>query len=325
MSKTALITGIMGQDGPYLAKLLLSKGYKVYGLTRRYSNPNYSNLDFLGITKQVDFVEGDLSDESSLYNVVRTLRPHEIYNLGAQSFVKSSFDQPKLTTEVNALGVLYFLNAIKMFSPATKFYQASTSEMFGAANDGGYQDENTMFHPRSPYGVAKLYAYWIGVNYRESYGLFVCNGILFNHESPIRGKQFVTRKVTDGVVRIKLGLEDHISMGNLDAVRDWGYAGDYVEAMHLMLQAKEPDDYVVATGEGHTVKEMVQVAFEHVGITDWEKYVKIDPAHMRPAEVPFLLGRPIKAKEKLGWKPKTNFEELIEMMVDEDMKRLSTK
>jgi len=324
MSKTALITGIMGQDGPYLAKLLLSKGYKVYGLTRRYSNPNFSNLDFLGITKQVDFVEGDLSDESSLYNVVRTLRPHEIYNLGAQSFVKSSFDQPKLTTEVNALGVLYFLNAIKMFSPTTKFYQASTSEMFGAANDGGYQDEKTMFHPRSPYGVSKLYAYWIGVNYRESYGLFVSNGILFNHESPIRGKQFVTRKVTDGVVRIKLGLEDHISMGNLDAVRDWGYAGDYVEAMHLMLQAKEPDDYVVATGEGHTVKEMVQVAFAHVGITDWEKYVKIDPAYMRPAEVPFLLGRPIKAKEKLGWKPKTNFKDLIEMMVDEDMKRLKS-
>jgi GDPmannose 4,6-dehydratase len=324
MSKTALITGIMGQDGPYLAKLLLSKGYKVYGLTRRYSNPNFSNLDFLGVTKQIDFVEGDLTDESSLYNIVRSLRPHEIYNLGAQSFVKSSFDQPKLTTEVNALAVLYFLNAIKMFSPATKFYQASTSEMFGAANDGGYQDEKTMFHPRSPYGVAKLYAYWIGVNYRESYGLFVCNGILFNHESPIRGKQFVTRKVTDGVARIKLGLEDHISLGNLDAVRDWGYAGDYVEAMHLMLQAKEPDDYVVATGEGHTVKEMVQVAFEYVGITDWEKYVKIDPAHMRPAEVPFLLGRPIKAKEKLGWKPKTNFKELIEMMVDEDMKRLKS-
>jgi GDPmannose 4,6-dehydratase len=325
MSKIALITGIMGQDGPYLAKLLLSKGYKVYGLTRRYSNPNFSNLDFLGVTKQVDFVEGDLTDESSLYNIVRSLRPHEIYNLGAQSFVKSSFDQPKLTTEVNALAVLYFLNAIKMFSPATKFYQASTSEMFGAANDGGYQDEKTMFHPRSPYGVAKLYAYWIGVNYRESYGLFVCNGILFNHESPIRGKQFVTRKVTDGVARIKLGLEDHISMGNLDAVRDWGFAGDYVEAMHLMLQAKEPDDYVVATGEGHTVKDMVQVAFEHVGITDWEKYVKIDPAHMRPAEVPFLLGRPIKAQEKLGWKPKTNFKDLIEMMVDEDMKRLKAE
>ncbi|MEI6327551.1 MAG: GDP-mannose 4,6-dehydratase [Candidatus Roizmanbacteria bacterium] len=325
MSKTALITGIMGQDGPYLAKLLLSKGYKVYGLTRRYSNPNFSNLDFLGVTKQIDFVEGDLTDESSLYNVVRTLRPHEIYNLGAQSFVKSSFDQPKLTTEVNALAVLYFLNAIKMFSPTTRFYQASTSEMFGAANDGGYQDEKTMFHPRSPYGVSKLYAYWIGVNYRESYGLFVCNGILFNHESPIRGKQFVTRKVTDGVVQIKLGLADHISMGNLDAVRDWGFAGDYVEAMHLMLQAKEADDYVVATGEGHTVKEMVQVAFAHVGITDWEKYVKIDPAHMRPAEVPFLLGRPIKAEEKLGWKPKTHFKDLIEMMVDEDMKRLKTK
>jgi GDPmannose 4,6-dehydratase len=247
-----------------------------------------------------------------------------VYNLGAQSFVRSSFDQPKLTTEVNGLGVLYFLNAIKMFSPTTRFYQASTSEMFGSSNDGGYQDENTIFHPRSPYGVAKLYAYWMGVNYRESYGLFVSNGILFNHESPIRGKQFVTRKVSDGVARIKLGLADHISMGNLDAVRDWGFAGDYVEAMYLMLQQKDPDDFVVATGEAHTVKEMVQLAFAHVGIKDWEKYVKIDPAHMRPAEVPFLLGKPTKAKEKLSWKPKTNFKQLIELMVDEDIKRLKT-
>jgi GDPmannose 4,6-dehydratase len=324
MSKTALITGTLGQDAPYLAKLLLEKGYKVYGLIRRYSNPNFSNLDYLGVTKQIEFVEGDLSDESSLYNIIRSLRPTEVYNLGAQSFVRSSFDQPKLTTEVNGLGVLYFLNAIKMFSPTTRFYQASTSEMFGSSNDGGYQDENTIFHPRSPYGVAKLYAYWMGVNYRESYGLFVSNGILFNHESPIRGKQFVTRKVSDGVARIKLGLADHISMGNLDAVRDWGFAGDYVEAMYLMLQQKDPDDFVVATGEAHTVKEMVQLAFAHVGIKDWEKYVKIDPAHMRPAEVPFLLGKPTKAKEKLSWKPKTNFKQLIELMVDEDIKRLKT-
>lgn len=322
-TKTALITGIMGQDGPYLARLLLEKGYKVYGLIRRYSNPNYSNLEYIGIRKQIEFVEGDLTDESSLYNVIRTVRPNEVYNLAAQSFVRASFDQPKLTTEIDALGVLYLLNAIKMFSPTTRFYQASTSEMFGLSNDGGYQDENTVFHPRSPYGVAKLYAYWMTVNYRESYGIFASNGILFNHESPIRGIQFVTRKVTDGVARIKLGLKDHISMGNLDAVRDWGFAGDFVEAMYLMLQAENPDDYVVATGEGHTVKEMVQVAFEEVGITDWESYIKTDPQHMRPAEVPFLLGRATKAADKLGWKPKTSFRELIKLMVKEDLKRLS--
>ncbi|MFO0704117.1 MAG: GDP-mannose 4,6-dehydratase [Patescibacteria group bacterium] len=323
--KTALVTGILGQDAPYLAKHLLENGYKVYGLLRRYSNPNYANLDFLGITKKVDFIEGDMTDESSLYHIIRTLRPTEVYNLAAQSFVRSSFDQPKLTTEINALGVLYLLNAIKMFSPTTRFYQASTSEMFGSSNDGGYQDEKTIFHPRSPYGVSKLYAYWMTVNFRESYGIFTCNGILFNHESPIRGIQFVTRKVTDGVARIKLGIKDHITMGNLDAVRDWGFAGDYVEAMHLMLQAETPDDYVVATGEAHSVKEMVSIAFEEIGIQDWEKYVKIDPQHMRPAEVPFLLGRPTKAKEKLNWKPKTTFRELIKMMVEEDVKRLSVK
>jgi len=321
--KTALITGILGQDGPYLAKHLLENDYKVYGLLRRYSNPNYANLDFLGITKKVEFVEGDMTDESSLYQVVRTIRPTEVYNLAAQSFVRASFDQPKLTTEINALGVLYLLNAIKMFSPTTKFYQASTSEMFGLSNDGGYQDEKTMFHPRSPYGVAKLYAYWMTINFRESYGIFTSNGILFNHESPIRGIQFVTRKVSDGVARIKLGLKDHITMGNLDAIRDWGFAGDYVEAMHLMLQAEIADDYVVATGEAHSVKDMVAVAFEEIGIKDWEKYVKIDPQHMRPAEVPMLLGRPNKVKEKLGWKPKTSFKDLIKLMVAEDLKRLS--
>lgn len=321
--KTALITGILGQDGPYLAKHLLENDYKVYGLLRRYSNPNYANLDYLGLSKKIEFVEGDMTDESSLYQVIRTIRPTEVYNLAAQSFVRASFDQPKLTTEINSLGVLYLLNAIKMFSPTTKFYQASTSEMFGLSNDGGYQDEKTIFHPRSPYGVAKLYAYWMTVNFRESYGIFTCNGILFNHESPIRGIQFVTRKVTDGVARIKLGLKDHITMGNLDAIRDWGFAGDYVEAMHLMLQAETPDDYVVATGEAHSVKDMVAVAFEEVGIKDWEKYVKIDPQHMRPAEVPMLLGRPSKAKEKLGWKPKTSFRDLIKLMVAEDIKRLS--
>jgi GDPmannose 4,6-dehydratase len=323
--KKALITGILGQDGPYLAKHLMGLGYRVYGLVRRYSNPNYGNLDYLGITKQVEFVEGDLTDESSLYHIIRNIRPDEVYNLGAQSFVKTSFDQPKLTTEINALGALYILNAIKMFSPTTKFYQASTSEMFGLSNDGGFQDENTIFHPRSPYGIAKLYAYWMTVNYRESYGIFCCNGILFNHESPIRGINFVTRKVTDGVARIKLGLADHISMGNLDAERDWGFAGDYVQAMHLMLQHDKPDDYVVATGIAHKVRDMVEVAFAHVGIKDWEKYIRLDPQHMRPAEVPFLLGKPDKIKSTLGWSPKTSFEELIKNMVDEDLKRLTEK
>lgn len=322
MSHVALVTGILGQDGPYLAKLLLEKNYKVYGMVRRYSNPNYSNLDFLDITKNIEFIEGDMSDESSLYHLIRTLRPHEVYNLAAQSFVRSSFDQPKLTTEINALGVLYMLNAIKMFSPTTKLYQASTSEMFGLSNKDGYQDESTVFHPRSPYGVSKLYAYWMCVNFRESYGIFASNGILFNHESPIRGLQFVTRKVTDGVARIKLGLADNITMGNLDAVRDWGFAGDFVEAMYLMLQQDEADDYVVATGKAHSVKEMVELAFDCVGIKDWQKYVKVDPAHMRPAEVPFLLGRSDKARKKLGWKPQTSLKDLIKMMVEADLARL---
>lgn len=245
MTKTALVTGILGQDGPYLAKLLLSKGYRVYGLIRRYSNPNFSNLDFVGVTDEVDYVEGDMNDEASLLNLIRTIRPTEVYNLAAQSFVKSSFDQAKLTTEVNSLGPLYLLNAIKYFSPTTRYYQASTSEMFGLQHTNGYQDEKTPFHPRSPYGVSKVYAYWITVNYRESYGLFTANGILFNHESPIRGKQFVTRKVTDGVAKIKLGLAKEIRLGNLDARRDWGFAGDYVEAMYLMLQQKESNDFVV--------------------------------------------------------------------------------
>jgi len=322
MSKVALVTGTLGQDAPYLAKLLLDKGYKVYGLIRRYSNPNYSNLDFLGITKSINLIEGDLSDESSLYNIIKTIKPDEIYNLAAMSFVRASFDQPKLTTEINSLGVLYLLNAIKTFSPTTKIYQASTSEMFGSSNDGGYQDENTIFHPRSPYGVSKLYAYWMCVNYREAYGIFASNGILFNHESPIRGINFITRKVSDGVARIKLGLADSISLGNLDSKRDWGFAGDYVEAMYLMLQQDKADDYVVATGESHSGREMVQYAFECIGITDWEKYVKIDPANMRPSEVPFLLGRADKAKKQLGWTAKTSFKDLIKMMVDADLKRL---
>jgi GDPmannose 4,6-dehydratase len=323
MAKTALITGILGQDGPYLAKLLIEKGYKVYGLMRRYSQPHLGNLKFLGIEHDIDFVEGDLTDESSLLNLIKTTRPTEIYNLAAQSFVGSSWDQAKLTTEVNSLGVLYLLNSIKFFSPTTKFYQASTSEMFGLSNDGGFQDENTNFHPRSPYGISKVYSYWMTVNFRESYGLFTTNGILFNHESPLRGIQFVTRKITDGVARIKLGLADTLALGNLDAKRDWGFAGDYVEAMYLMMQAAEPDDYVVGTGETHAVKEFVELAFAEVGITDWQKYVTIDARFKRPAEVPHLQARVTKTTEKLGWKPKLSFKDLVKVMVAADLKRLA--
>jgi GDPmannose 4,6-dehydratase len=322
MAKKAFITGILGQDGPYLAKHLLEKGYKVYGLIRRYSNPSFDNLDFLGITKQVEFVQGDMADEASLYSIIKRLQPAEVYNLAAQSFVGASWDQAKLTTEVNAIGVLYLLNAIKFFSPATKFYQASTSEMFGLGNDNGVQDEQTSFHPRSPYGISKVYAYWMTVNFRESFSIFTANGILFNHESPIRGIQFVTRKITDGVARIKLGLAKDLRLGNLEAKRDWGFAGDYVEAMHLMLQQDKGDDYVVGTGENHSVKEFVKLAFAEVGIKDWEKYVISDPRFIRPAEVPNLKANPAKAKKKLGWTPKTSFKDLVSKMVEADLKRL---
>lgn len=325
MAKTALITGILGQDGPYLARFLLRKGYKVYGMIRRYSNPNFNNLDFLGITNQVEFVDGDLLDESSLINLVKNFQPDEIYNLAAQSFVGGSWQQAKLTTEVNALGVLYLLNSIKFFSPTTKFYQASTSEMFGLGNTNGYQDENTQFHPRSPYGIAKVYAYWMTINFRESYGLFTCNGILFNHESPLRGIQFVTRKITDGVAKIKNGLTDKLNLGNLDAKRDWGFAGDYVEAMYMMLQQQKPDDYVVGTGENHSVREFVELAFKYAGISDWEKHVVIDPRYKRPAEVPDLKAKPDKAHKILGWKPKVSFDKLVKMMVEADIKRYEKK
>ncbi len=325
MAKKALVTGILGQDGPYLAKLLLDKGYKVYGLMRRYSNPSFENIDYLGITKKIDFVEGDMTDESSLLHLIKTFAPDEVYNLAAQSFVGNSWNQAKLTTEINALGVLYMLNAIKLFSPTTRFYQASTSEMFGLGSDGGYQDENTNFHPRSPYGISKVYAYWMTVNFRESYGLYTCNGILFNHESPLRGIQFVTRKITDGVAQIKLGKADKLSLGNLDAKRDWGFAGDYVEAMYLMLQADKPDDYVVGTGENHSVKDFVVEAFKAVGINDWEKYVVIDARFKRPAEVPDLKARATKINKALGWKPKVTFPELVKMMVEADLKRHSAK
>src|SRR3989338_58392 len=321
MGKTALITGILGQDGPYLAKLLLSKKYKVYGMTRRYSNPNFENLEYLGILDKIEYIEGDMGDESSLMNVIKAVRPDEVYNLAAQSFVGDSWRMAKLTTEVNALGVLFLLNAIKLFSPMTRFYQASTSEMYGIGNSNGYQDEETNFHPRSPYGIAKVYAHMMTINFRESYGLFTCSGILFNHESPIRGIQFVTRKITDGVARIKFGLAEKLYLGNLDAKRDWGFAGDFVEATHLMLQQKNPDDYVVGTGENHSVREFVELAFKYGGIPNWKKYVVIDPRFKRPAEVPELLAKGDKARKVLGWKPKVSFDELVRMMVEADLKR----
>jgi len=322
MKKTAFITGILGQDGPYLAKFLLEKGYKVYGLIRRYSNPNFTNLEYLGIAKEVSYVSGDMTDESSLINIIKSIRPDEVYNLAAQSFVGASWEQPKFTTEVNGLGVLYLLNSIKYFSPRSKFYQASTSEMFGLGNDDGRQNENTIFHPRSPYGVSKVYAYWMVVNYRESYGMFACNGILFNHESPLRGIQFVTRKITDGVARIKLGLTKDLRLGNLEPKRDWGFAGDYVRAMYMMLQQPEPDDFVIGTGVNHSVADFVAAAFGHVGIKNWQNYVKKDPRFMRPADVPDLKADSGKARKKLGWRPKVDFNELVEMMVEADLKRL---
>ncbi len=322
MRKTALITGILGQDGPYLAKLLLENNYKVYGLIRRHTNPNFENTDYLNVTDKIEFVSGDLTDESSLINVVKTIRPDEVYNLAAQSFVGSSWDQSKLTTEVNALGVLYLLNAIKYFSPTTKFYQASTSEMFGNSHDKGLQTEKTPFHPRSPYAISKLYSHWMTVNFRESYGMFCCNGILFNHESPIRGIEFVTRKITDGVARIKLELGNEIRLGNLDSKRDWGFAGDYVEAMWLMLQQKKPNDYIISTGETHSIRDFLNIAFNHAGIKSWKKYVKIDPRFKRPAELFALHGKSDKAKKILGWKPKVKFKELVKMMMDADLDRL---
>ena len=322
MAKRAIITGILGQDGPYLAKYLLAKNYKVYGMVRRYSNPTFDNLDYVGITNKIEYIEGDMGDESSLMNVIRVVRPDEVYNLAAQSFVGDSWQMAKLTTEVNAIGVLYLLNAIKYISTTAKFYQASTSEMFGLGNTKGYQDENTNFHPRSPYGIAKVYAHMMTINFRESYGLYTSNGILFNHESPIRGIQFVTRKITDGVARIKLGLKDKLHLGNLDAKRDWGFAGDYVEAMYMMLQQKKTDDFVVGTGINHSVKEFVQLSFKYAGIEDWEKYIVIDPRFKRPAEVHELKAKPDKAFKQLGWKPKVSFEELVKMMVEADLKRV---
>jgi GDPmannose 4,6-dehydratase len=321
MKKIAFVTGMTGQDGPYLAKFLFEKGYHVYGLMRRYSNPNLDNIKFLGIENDIELVTGDITDDSSMNHLIKAIKPNEFYNLAAQSFVGSSWDLNKLTTEVNAIGPLNILNSIKMHSPATKFYQASTSEMFGNS-DGTLQSEITPFHPRSPYGVAKLFAYWMTINFRESYSLHASNGILFNHESPIRGKEFVTRKITDGVAKIKLGLTDKLILGNLDSRRDWGFAGDYVEAMWLMLQQNDPGDYVVSTGEQHSIREFLTIAFNHVGLSDWDKYIGSDPRFKRPAELHSLCGDNLKAKNVLGWSNKTSFENLVKMMVDADLERL---
>lgn len=320
--KIAFVTGMTGQDGPYLAKLLLEKDYKVYGLVKRYSNPNLENIKFLKIENEIELVTGDITDENSMNHIIKGVKPNEIYNLAAQSFVGASWDLNKLTTEVNSIGPLNILNAIKTNSPSSKYYQASTSEMYGNSM-GGQQDENTPFKPRSPYGVSKLYAYWMTINFRESYSLFAANGVLFNHESPLRGIEFVTRKVTDGVARIKLGLKDKIVLGNLDVKRDWGYAADFVEAMWLILQQDEPDDYVIATGVQYSIRDLLIKSFAAAGISNWEKYVESDPRFKRPAELHSLCGNPTKSKEKLGWEPRTSFDTMIEMMVEADINRLS--
>src|SRR5947209_648174 len=316
--KSALITGITGQDGSYLAELLLAKGYAVHGVVRRSSTENFERIAHL--QDKITLHQADLNDLASLTTVVQEVRPAEVYNLAAQSFVPTSWKQPLLTTDVTASGVTRVLEAIRLVDPkGVKFYQASSSEMFGKVRQTP-QNEETPFYPRSPYGVAKAYGHWITVNYRESYGMYCVSGILFNHESPRRGKEFVTRKVTDAAARIKLGLQKELRIGNLEAKRDWGFAGDYVRAMWMMLQQPEPDDYVVASGQTHTVRELVRIAFDHVGL-DWQKYTVQDPAFMRPAEVDLLLGDPSKAKRVLGWEPEVSFEQLVRMMVDADLKR----
>jgi GDPmannose 4,6-dehydratase len=320
--KTALITGITGQDGSYLTELLLSKGYTVYGVIRRSSSFNTGRIDHIyqdphDPTPKMRLVYGDLNDASSLNKIIRTIAPDEIYNLGAQSHVRVSFDVPEYTGEVTALGTVRLLEAIRETGVKTKFYQASSSEMFGNAQSP--QNEETMFQPCSPYAAAKLYAHWMTVNYRQGYRLFACNGILFNHESPRRGETFVSRKITKAVARIKHGLQDKLYLGNLDAKRDWGYAGDYVEAIWMMLQQPEPDDFVIATGETHSVREFLDEAFGYVKL-DWKQFVKIDPRYYRPNEVDLLLGDASKARKKMGWQPKVSFQGLVRMMVDADLK-----
>ncbi len=321
MSKSALITGITGQDGAYLAELLLQKGYSVYGLLARRSTPTVWRLEYLNILDKVTLLEGDLTDLASIFRALKESKADEVYNLGAQSFVATSWQQPLLTAQATGLGAMNILEGIRQLCPETRYYQASTSEMFGGMKEFPIQSENTPFHPRSPYGVAKLFAHWATINYRESFNIFGCCGILFNHESPLRGIEFVTRKVTDAAARIKKGKQKDLHLGNIDAKRDWGFAGDYVKAMHLMLQQDQPDTYVVATGRTTTVREMCRIAFEHVGL-NYEDYVVIDPKFYRPAEVDLLRGDPAKARQKLGWEAKTSLEELIRMMVDADLKRV---
>jgi len=318
MVKRALITGVTGQDGSYLAEFLLEKGYEVIGMVRRTSTVNFERIKH--IQDKITLASGDLVDQVSIIDVLREHRPDEVYNLAAQSFVPTSWSQPVLTGEVTALGVTRVLDAIRIVDPTIKFYQASSSEMFGKVREAP-QNENTPFYPRSPYGVAKVYGHWITVNYRESYGLFACSGILFNHESPRRGLEFSTHKVTYRAARIKLGLANELRMGNLDAKRDWGYAGDYVKAMWLMLQQDEPEDYVVATGKTHSVRELCELAFSYLSL-DWGDHVVVDPKLLRPADVDCLVGDATKARTKLGWEPTVTFEELIQMMVDADLEAL---
>ena len=320
MAKAALITGITGQDGAYLAQSLLSKGYNVYGVIARRGSDTLWRLRELGVEKDVQQLNGDMVDVSSLVRALEVSQAVEVYNLAAQSFVATSWEQPLLTAQVTGVSVVNMLEAIRMVNDRIRFYQASTSEMFGLIQ-AERQDEKTPFYPRSPYGVAKLFGHWMTVNYRESFNMHASSGILFNHESPLRGLEFVTRKVSDGVARIKLGLQKELRLGNIDAKRDWGFAGDYVQAMWLMLQQDISDDYVIATGRTTTVREMCKIAFSHVGL-DYEKYVVIDPKFFRPAEVDVLLGNPAKARKILGWEPKTTLEELIAMMVDADMRRV---
>jgi len=316
--KRALITGITGQDGSYLAEFLLSKDYKVFGLVRRTSTLNFKRIEH--IQDKIELISGDLLDQNSLINAVKESNPDEVYNLASQSFVPTSWKQPVFTGEATALGVARVLEAIRAVNPKTRFYQASSSEMFGKVREVP-QTEKTPFHPRSPYGVAKVYGHWITVNYRESYNMFCCSGICFNHESPRRGLEFVTRKVTNTVAKIKLGLANELRIGSLNAKRDWGFAGDYVKAMWLMLQQDEPDDYVIATGITHSVKDLVQIAFDYIGL-NWKDYVVIDPKFVRPAEVELLVGDSSKARKKLGWEPTVNFEDLIKMMIDADLEKL---
>ena len=320
MKRKALITGIGGQDGPYLAKLLLEKNYEVFGLLPKRLKINFDNLNFLNVKDDINYIVGDVTDYDFMYKIISKIKPDEIYNFAAKSSVGNSWELSDLTTDINAVGPLKILNAIKNIDTKIKFYQASTSELYGNSNED-IQDENTKFEPTSPYAISKLYAYWMTVNFRNSYNMFCCNGILFNHESPIRGLEFVTRKISDGVAQIKCGKKNFLSLGNIDSKRDWGFAEDYVEAMWLMMQCKKPDDYVIATKKQHSIRDFLKLAFNEVGIKNWKKYVKIDEKFLRPLDVKSVCGDFKKAKKNLGWTPKTNFKEIVKLMVYEDLKR----